>query len=103
MPADTTLPQEPSERHGDARLPYPCHTWSKPPKAPWGLDFGYCRTSLDSQPPHARVGSSDTRCPRDCPHKAPYAVVTMFVRVFQTKGAKAAAECTRLHREKHRP
>ena len=103
MPADTTLSQEPSERHGSARLPYPCHAWPGPPQARWSLDFGYCRTSLDSQPPQALVGSSDPRCPRDCPHKAPHAVVTMFTRVFQQKGAKAAAERTRLHREKHRP
>lgn len=103
MPADTTLSQEPSERHGSASRPYPCHAWGSPPGVEWAIDYGYCRNSLDSQPPQAMIGSTDPRCPRDCPHKAPQRVVVMFTRLFQAKGAKAAAECTRLHREKHRP
>lgn len=99
MPADSSLPQTPSAHHGDSSKPYPCHAWENPPIAPWSIDYGYCRHSLDSQPPHAKIGSSDPRCPRDCPHKAPGAAVMVFTRLFYTKGAKAAAEATKRHRK----
>lgn len=102
MPADTSLSQEPSEYHGSASKPYPCHAWKSPPGAERTIDYGYCRNSLDSQPPQAKIGSTDPRCPRDCPHKAPQHVVVLFTRLFQAKGARAAAEATKRHRERNR-
>lgn len=101
MPADNTLPQAPTERHGNGNGPYPCHEWPQPPSADFALDYGYCRTSLDHQPTGARHGSTDPRCPRYCPHKAPERVAVMFAKTFAWQGARAAAKQAKAHRDKH--
>ena len=92
MPADDTLP-EISARHSSAADPYPCHARPVPPGSAWGLDYGYCRTSLD-----ALAGAADPRCPRTCPHKAPADVVEGFTVRFFTRGAMAAAQWAREQR-----
>ena len=89
MPADTTLP-ETSIRHGDASEPYQCSTQPKPPGWAGFIDYGYCRTSLDSS-----EGVRDPRCPNDCKHKAPADVVEGFAVRFATRGAVSAAEWVR--------
>ena len=95
MPADHTLPQEPSIHHGDGRAPYPCASGLRPPGAPWSMDYGYCRTSLDL---HADgFGSSDPRCPKTCSHKAPASLVESFSKQFEWRGAGVAAEHARIH------
>lgn len=97
MPADTTLSQAPTNKHGSAAKPYPCHGWSEPPGAGWAIDYGYCRHSLDHSE-HEGYGSKDGRCPGDCQHKAPQAVALHFSKIFAWRGAVAAAEITRAHR-----
>lgn len=98
MPADNTLNQAPSAKHGNGDSPYPCHAQKNPPGprgAVWAINYGYCRTSLDHHPLHHLQGSSDPRCPSDCPHKAPRAVAKEFGGVFAREGAVAAAEWAR--------
>ena len=97
MPADTSLNQAPSAHHGSAARPYACHTDARPPGAEFAIDYGFCRTSLD-----ALTGSTDPRCPADCPHKAPAAVVTQFDKLFHWRGASAAAAWARAQREELR-
>ena len=70
MPADPTMPAL-TAHHGDAAKPY----------------YGYCRHSLDTL-----VGRDDPRCPADCRHKAPAAVVTQFDKLFLWHGAAKAAK-----------
>ena len=94
MPADTSLNQAPSAHHGSAARPYACHTDARPPGAEFAIDYGFCRTSLD-----ALTGSTDPRCPADCRHKAPAAVVTQFDKLFHWRGASAAAAWARAQRE----
>ena len=96
MPADLTMPER-TERHGDAARPYRCHTDARPPGAEFAIDYGFCRTSLD-----ALTGSTDPRCPADCRHKAPAAVVTQFDKLFHWRGAEAAAGWARAQREELR-
>ena len=93
MPADLTMPER-TERHGDAARPYRCHTDARPPGAEFAIDYGFCRTSLDTL-----TGSTDPRCPADCRHKAPAAVVTQFDKLFHWRGAEAAAGWARAQRE----
>ena len=93
MPADNTLPQI-SARHSNAADPYPCHKRAVPPGVAWGIDYGYCRTSLD-----ALHGSTDPRCPATCPHKAPADVVQVFDERFAARGALVAAQWAREQRE----
>lgn len=102
MPADATIPQAPTAVHGNASEPYPCHAEPEPPAAEWSIDYGYCRTSLDHQPPSARHGSTDPRCPRDCQHKAPQQVAVMFTKTFGWNGARAAAKLAKAHRDNNR-
>lgn len=87
MPADNTLSQSSTARHGDAAKPYPCHQRPKPPGDEGFIDFGYCRTSLD-----LLVGVGDSRCPANCPHKAPAKVAQQFDKLFGWRGAAAAAK-----------
>lgn len=89
MPADVTMPER-TEHHTDGATPYPCHTWPKAPGTSWSIDYSYCRHSLD-----ALIGHKDPRCPVDCPHKAPAAVVVMFDKLFGWRGAAAAAKWAR--------
>ena len=89
MPADTTLPQI-SGKHGNGNAPYPCHQRTTPPGGNGFIDYGYCRTSLDSS-----EGVRDPRCPNDCKHKAPADVVEGFAVRFATRGAVSAAEWVR--------
>ena len=93
MPADTSLNQAPSAMHGDAAKPYRCHQDDNPPGAEWAIDHGYCRHSLDTL-----VGRDDPRCPADCKHKAPPAVVTQFDKLFWWHGAAKAAKWAREQR-----
>lgn len=103
MPADESISSAPSIYHRDGKTHYICSTWPRPPTdAKWAIDYGYCRTSLDHQPPHYKQGSSDPRCPRDCPHKAPQQVAQLFSKHFAWRGAKAAAEISKRHYDAHR-
>ena len=97
MPADTSLNQAPSAHHGSAARPYACHTDARPPGAEFAIDYGFCRTSLD-----VLTGSTDPRCPADCRHKAPAAVVAQFDKLFAWRGASAAAAWARAQREELR-
>lgn len=100
MPADNTLPQAPTGVHGNASQPYPCHAAPEPPGSEPFIDYGYCRTSLDHQPPGARHGSKDPRCPHSCPHKAPERIAVQFTKVFAWNGARAAAKLAKTHRDR---
>jgi len=102
MPADATIPQAPTAVHGSGSQPYPCHAAPEPPNGPGFIQYGYCRTSLDHQPPGARHGSTDPRCPRDCQHKAPQQVAVMFTKTFGWNGARAAAKQSKAHRDNNR-
>ena len=93
MPADLSMPER-TERHGDAARPYRCHADDRPPGAEFAINYGYCRHGLD-----ALVGRDDPRCPADCRHKAPAAVVTQFDKLFHWRGAAAAAGWSRAQRE----
>ena len=97
MPVDPAAGQAPP-RTGDG--PYPCRKWPLPPGASnrFAIQHGYCRTSLDKRVAEAKCGSSDPRCPADCPHKAPLGVVEAFQETYQTQGAEAAAALARQHR-----
>ncbi len=99
MPADESLQQTPSAHHGDASKPYPCSQADAPPGSAWGIDYGYCRTSLDNRPLADKVGSSDPRCPADCKHKATKAVAMQFQRLFLMHGAQTAAAFVRRKKE----
>ena len=96
MPADLSMPAR-TERHGDAARPYRCHADDQPPGAEFAIDYGYCRHGLDTL-----VGRDDPRCPADCRHKAPAAVVTQFDKLFAWRGASAAAAWARAQREELR-
>lgn len=99
MPADISLSDEPTSKHGNASTPYPCSTMPHPPQdLSWAIDYGYCRTSLDYQKPGNKSGSDDPRCPKDCPHKAPLDVVLEFDKNFKELGAKKAAEVAKSRR-----
>lgn len=50
--------------------------------------------------PRTKVGSSDPRCPANCPHKASEGVAVLFTEIFNLHGAKAAAEMARSFKEK---
>ena len=89
MPVDKTMPER-TAHHRDGIAPYLCHAWPTKPGAAWGIDYGYCRHSLD-----VLIGRDDPRCPVDCPHKAPAAVVVMFDKLFGWRGAAAAAQWAR--------
>lgn len=102
MPADPSISNAPSAHHGNGDKPYPCAAWPAPPGAPWSVDYGYCRTSLDLHQPHERIGSTDPRCPVDCQHKAPEGVAVKFSKQFAWRGAVAAAAMARKHRETHK-
>ena len=94
MPADNTIP-ELSDKHNDGATTYQCATHPAPPGprgADWAINYGYCRTSLDDQPPHYKQGSSDPRCPRDCQHKAPEYVALQFVVIFAKPGEHGGAK-----------
>jgi hypothetical protein len=93
MPVDPSLSDTPSQLHGSAKLPYPCHAWDAPPSASWALSFGYCRHSLD-----VLSGLNDPRCPATCPHKAPETITQQFDKLFHWRGAQAAAEWARAQR-----
>lgn len=97
MPVDPSLPDAPTALHGSAELPYPCHAWAEPPGADWARDYGYCRHSLD-----VLSGLNDPRCPADCKHKAPQGVVAQFDKLFNWRGAEAAAEWARAQRKGER-
>ena len=92
MPADNSLPQS-SPLNSDASRPYTCHARPKPPGAEFAINYGYCRHGLDTL-----VGRDDPRCPADCPHKAPAAVVTQFDKLFWWHGAAKAAKWAREQR-----
>ena len=55
MPADESL--IPVIRNGSG--PYQCSQFAEVPRADWSHDYGYCRTSLDHQPPNYRQGSAE--------------------------------------------
>ena len=93
MPADLTMPAL-TERHGDAAKPYGCYYDRRSPGAEFAIDYGFCRHSLDTL-----TGSTDPRCPADCRHKAPAAVVTQFDKLFHWRGAEAAAGWARAQRK----
>ena len=40
--------------------PYECSTRALPPGAPWSVDYGKCRTSLDQHRPEDKISSSCT-------------------------------------------
>lgn len=94
MPADQTLPAS-SQHHRDGGVPYPCSRAAKPPGAPWAIDYGYCRTSLDWHGPGNPQGQGDPCCPALCPHKAPQHVAQRFSVEFRERGAVAAADWVR--------
>ena len=89
MPADTTLSDKPSARHGNGDAPYVCSGWDKPARAEWSLNYTHCRHSLEPE------NFTDKRCPKDCKHRAPELVALKFHEVFKAKGAIAAAEAIR--------
>lgn len=101
MPADTSLSSEPSQHHGDGNAPYPCHSAKTPPGAAWGIDYGWCRTSLDWHGPDSPQGAGDPRCPATCQHKAPAEAAIEFGERFVTVGAVKAAEWTREKRNEY--
>ena len=86
MPADDTLTQAPSVKHGNGDVPYPCSQAKQAPGATWSIDYGYCRHSLDQL-----AGRDDKRCPSDCQHKAPVHVAEEFIEVYRAEGNAAAA------------
>lgn len=98
MPADPSIPSAPSAHHGNGDAPYLCSSRpSAPAHADWSLSYGYCRTSLDHHKAAHKVGSSDPRCPANCPHKAPEGVAVLFTAIFNKRdgGAAKAAEMAR--------
>ena len=78
--------------------PYECSTRALPPGAPWSVDYGKCRTSLDLHQIADKIGSSGPRCPASCAHKAPQSVAVTFSKQFAWRGAEAAAALARQHR-----
>lgn len=100
MPADESLSQEPTAAHGDGIAPYWCSKADRPPGSRWGIDYGYCRTSLDLWPESHKQGSADPRCPATCQHKAPIEVAVEFAKIYLTHGAKAAASMAKTHKGK---
>jgi len=101
MPADPTLPHT-SAHHRDGSASYPCHAWQHPPGSDWGLEYGYCRTSLDWHGPGNPQGQGDPRCPSSCRHKAPQGVAMTFTKRLSWLGAREAARLAREHREARR-
>lgn len=97
MPCDPSITTAPSIHHTEGSTPYSCSTRKDhPARAEWAINYGgYCRTSLDYHKAAHKVGSSDPRCPTTCPHKAPEGVAVLFTEIFNTRGAKAAAEMAR--------
>ena len=95
MPADASISSAPSAHHGNGDAPYPCSGRTNPPGAQFAISYGYCRTSLDHHSKSDKVGSSDPRCPANCPHKAPNGVAVLFTEIFNLHGAKAAAQMAR--------
>lgn len=90
MPADNTLNQAPSRHHSNGNAPYPCSQRDVPPGGRGFINYGFCRTSLDST-----AGVSDPRCPANCKHKAGSSIVAGFNERFDARGALAAAEWSR--------
>lgn len=86
MPADSSITQGPSAKHGNGDAPYPCSQANQAPGATWAIDYGYCRHSLDQL-----AGRDDRRCPADCQHKAPGPVAEKFIQVYRAEGNAAAA------------
>ena len=99
MPADPSISSAPSARHGNGDAPYACSAREKAPaSADWAIAYGgYCRTSLDHHKAAHKVGSSDPRCPANCPHKAPEGVAALFTAIFNKRdgGAAKAAQMAR--------
>jgi len=99
MPADPSITSAPSIHHTEGSTPYACSAREKPPSsADWSIQFGsYCRTSLDHHKAAHKVGSSDPRCPANCPHKAPEGVAVLFSAIFNKRdgGAAKAAQMAR--------
>ena len=90
MPADPSIPQKSSARHGNGDAPYVCSTWEKPARAEWSIIYSkYCRHSLEPE------NFTDARCPGDCKHRASEEVAMKFHEVFKAKGAIAAADAIR--------
>ena len=100
MPADESLSTAPSIHHSNAADPYPCYNRPTSPGVVPGVwvKYGYCRHSLDTM-----CGSSDTRCPKDCRHKAPPDVVNTFNQKFSNpkEGVAVAATFTYDHWDRH--
>lgn len=102
MPLDPAVIQEPSKLHNSGDAPYQC---SSRPRHASGVfvDYGYCRHSLDVWPEHLKQGSSDKRCPKDCPNKAPMEVAIKFQELYSNPlhGNKGASDFSRQHREQN--
>jgi len=100
MPLDPAVIQEPSKLHNSGDAPYQC---SSRPRHASGVfvDYGYCRHSLDVWPEHLKQGSSDKRCPKDCPNKAPMEVAIKFQELYSDPkhGNKGASDFSRQHKE----
>lgn len=94
MPADNTINQAPSAKHGNGDAPYPCKDAKQAPGATWAIDYGYCRHSLDQL-----AGVNDKRCPSDCQHKAPLPVARQFLKIYNASGNAQAAAYSRRARE----
>lgn len=89
MPVDPQAGLQPP-RTGDH--PYPCSERPVLHIAPWAIQHGWCRTSLDLHAPADKIGSSDPRCPAECLHKAPHRVAVTFSKQYAWRGAQAAAD-----------
>ena len=96
MPVDPAAGLQPP-RTGDH--PYPCSQRPVLQIAPWSLQHGWCRPRLDLHAPADKIGSSDPRCPASCQHKAPQSVAVQFSKLFQWRGAEAAAQMARRNKE----
>lgn len=95
MPADNHITYT-ARKVGD----YECSQRAAPPGADWGIDYGYCRSSLDHHPAHFKQGSSDPRCPADCKHKAPQKVAEFFMKKYAWHGNQEAAKWAREVKQK---
>ena len=94
MPADETLSDKPSARHGNGDAPYWCYSVEKLPRPVWAIQYAeICRHSLE---PEAR--KYDKRCPHDCKHFATKAQADGFQERYKTHGAVKAAAWLREQR-----
>ena len=90
MPADETLSDKPSARHGDGDAPYWCYSIEKLPRPMWAIQYaGICRHSLESE-----ARKYDKRCPTDCPHRATDEQAAGFYEIYSVlrKGPRAASD-----------